>query len=88
MSEGALPCPPRPYRLQYEGEIHVTIIATGFSQTFEDNLWGTKSAAVRSGTGIDHAVNGGLLAGNGASLGEARWRWRQEAVGGARAELG
>jgi cell division protein FtsZ len=30
---------------QYEGEIHVTIIATGFSQTFEDNLWGTKSAA-------------------------------------------
>lgn len=24
---------------QYEGEIHVTIIATGFSQTFEENLW-------------------------------------------------
>lgn len=23
---------------QYEGEIHVTIIATGFSQTFEENL--------------------------------------------------
>ncbi|KAL4854507.1 Cell division protein FtsZ 1 [Chlorella vulgaris] len=30
---------------QYEGEIHVTIIATGFSQTFEDNLWGGKSSA-------------------------------------------
>lgn len=29
---------------QYEGEIHVTIIATGFSQTFEDNLWGGKSS--------------------------------------------
>ena len=23
---------------QYDGEIHVTIIATGFSQTFEENL--------------------------------------------------
>lgn len=28
----------------YEGEIHVTIIATGFSQTFEENLWGGKSS--------------------------------------------
>lgn len=32
--------------LQYEGEIHVTIIATGFSQTFEENLWGGKSSTV------------------------------------------
>jgi hypothetical protein len=39
------------YRLQYEGEIHVTIIATGFSQTFEDNLWGGKSSAVSSNSG-------------------------------------
>ena len=23
---------------QYEGEVHVTIIATGFSATFEDNI--------------------------------------------------
>ena len=36
------------YRLQYEGEIHVTIIATGFSQTFEENLWGGKSSTVSS----------------------------------------
>lgn len=30
---------------QYEGEIHVTIIATGFSQTFEENLWSGKALA-------------------------------------------
>lgn len=28
---------------QYEGEIHVTIIATGFSQTFEENLLSGKT---------------------------------------------
>ena len=39
---GAPRCPPpRP-----AGEIHVTIIATGFSQSFEDNLWSGKVAAV------------------------------------------
>lgn len=27
---------------QYEGEVHVTIIATGFNQTFEENLWSDK----------------------------------------------
>lgn len=35
---------------QYEGEIHVTIIATGFSQTFEDNLWAGKVPATASRT--------------------------------------
>ena len=38
--------PRRTACLQYEGEIHVTIIATGFSQTFEDNLWGSKTSTV------------------------------------------
>lgn len=28
---------------QYEGEVHVTIIATGFSQTFEENLLAGKT---------------------------------------------
>jgi cell division protein FtsZ len=28
---------------QYEGEVHVTIIATGFSQTFEENLLSGKA---------------------------------------------
>lgn len=28
---------------QYDGEIHVTIIATGFSQTFEENLLSGKA---------------------------------------------
>ena len=32
---------------QYDGEIHVTIIATGFSQTFEENLLSGK-AVVRA----------------------------------------
>lgn len=40
--------PALPALLQYEGEIHVTIIATGFSQTFEENLWGGKSSTVSS----------------------------------------
>lgn len=35
--------------VQYEGEIHVTIIATGFSQTFEENLWSGKALAVSWG---------------------------------------
>lgn len=30
---------------QYEGEVHVTIIATGFSQTFEENLLSGKIVA-------------------------------------------
>ncbi len=30
---------------QYEGEVHVTIIATGFSQTFEENLLTGKGMA-------------------------------------------
>lgn len=33
---------------QYEGEIHVTIIATGFSQTFEENLWSGKAASPKA----------------------------------------
>lgn len=37
------PTPPTPHP---PGEIHVTIIATGFSQSFEDNLWSGKVAAV------------------------------------------
>lgn len=28
---------------QYEGEVHVTIIATGFSQSFEENLLAGKT---------------------------------------------
>jgi hypothetical protein len=43
--------------LQYEGEIHVTIIATGFSQTFEENLWGGKSSTVSS-TGSRGSTSG------------------------------
>lgn len=40
---------------QYEGEIHVTIIATGFSQTFEENLWGGgKSQPVASDMRIEN----------------------------------
>lgn len=31
----------------YEGEIHVTIIATGFNQTFEDQLLSGRSVLVR-----------------------------------------
>lgn len=35
--------------MQYEGEIHVTIIATGFSQSFEENLWGGGKSQVKAG---------------------------------------
>lgn len=31
---------------KYEGELHVTIIATGFTQAFEKSLFTPKSAAV------------------------------------------
>jgi cell division protein FtsZ len=38
---------------QYEGEIHVTIIATGFEQTFEENLLsGRSTAGVSRGAGF------------------------------------
>ena len=32
---------------QYEGEVHVTIIATGFSHTFEENLLSGRMAVRR-----------------------------------------
>lgn len=49
MQTSACTCPPLPTPLQYEGEIHVTIIATGFSQTFEENLWGGGKSQVKAG---------------------------------------
>ena len=63
------PPPPLP-ALQYEGEIHVTIIATGFSQTFEENLWGGKSSTVRTaGVGRGGYGAGSGAAGDGSSTG-------------------
>jgi cell division protein FtsZ len=63
---------------QYEGEIHVTIIATGFEQTFEENLLSGRlpaAATVRAGAGgaaaaAAAAAGGGWGGGGGGSLGE------------------
>ncbi len=42
----------------YEGEVHVTIIATGFSQTFEDGLLGGRIPEPRAAVVSDRGGNG------------------------------
>lgn len=48
---------------QYEGEVHVTIIATGFNQSFEDALLSGKSA-LPARTDLSRAAD--VKSGNGA----------------------
>ena len=54
---------------QYEGEIHVTIIATGFSQSFEENLWGGGKANVslNAAAGMAGAAASAAAGSNGAN---------------------
>ena len=40
----------------YEGEVHVTIIATGFSATFEDNILSGKVVRFHPFAPFDHSL--------------------------------